>query len=283
MKSNEFSNMKRLFSLFAFIVVFASIAAGGFAQSLEKAQMFLRFNLGNEGKIELINVVFSNAKADDKAEALYLLGTIAFSENKISQAIDTWKELIAKYPNSSHGKVVQEEIKELSQVVTEVADASVNNAIAQLYLSHGDFWSKGKNNKFVIDASWIPNVEIAIRWYDKVISEFPKSEAARRAYRDKMRTLLGWKELGTRGEKYGIEQSFDTYILMLLETFEAFENSFPEDSLLQPFRYQIAQAYWGNKKWAQTRKWLILIIVKSGAADSFYKDLAEWRLKKIEY
>jgi tetratricopeptide (TPR) repeat protein len=253
------------------------------AQSLEKAQMFLRFNLINEGKIELINVVFSNSKVDDKAESLYLLGTIAFSENKINQALETWKELIAKYPNSNQAKIVQDRIKELAQVVSESADASVNNAIAQLYLSHGDFWSKDKNDRFLIDGSWIPNVEVAIKWYDKVISEFPKSEAARRAYRDKMRTLLGWEERGTRGDKYGIRQSFATYMPKLLDTFAEFEKAFPEDSLLQPFRYQIAQAYWGNKNWTETRKWLNIIIEKSGEADSFYKDLAEWRLKKVEW
>jgi hypothetical protein len=69
----------------------------------------------------------------------------------------------------------------------------------------------------------------------------------------------------------------------ILETFASFEKDHPTASTLQGFRYQIAQAYWGNKDWAKTREWLNLIIKQSGEGDSFYKDLAERRLKKVEY
>jgi tetratricopeptide (TPR) repeat protein len=271
--------------VFVFSMVFAFIVAGcsSQSQSLEKAQMLLRFNLMNEGKNELINLLFSNAKADDKAESLYLLGMIAFSENKINQALDTWKDLIAKYPNSKQAKNVQDRIAELSQVVTESVDASVDNAIAQLYLSHADFWSRGKDNVFSIDTSWIPNEDAAIKWYDKIIGEFPKSDAAHRAFRDKMRTLLGWGGRNIYDSKYGIKKSFATYMPKLLETFAEFEKTFPEDSLLQPFRYQIAQAYWNNRNWTETRKWLTTIIEKSSESDDFYKDLAQRRLAKVEY
>jgi tetratricopeptide (TPR) repeat protein len=278
--------MKRTIGFSILSIVFASMTVCCFQSntktsgSLEKAKMFLRFNLINEGKTELINLSLSNAKADDKAESLYLLGTIAFSENQINQALDTWKDLIAKYPNSNQAKNIKDRIDELSQVVTEYADVSENNAIAQLYLSHGDFWSRRKDSKFVIDSSWIPKVDVAIRWYDKVIVEFPKSDSAHRAFRDKMKTLLGWNE---QYSKEGIKKSFSTYMPMLLETFAEFEATFPEDSLLQPFRYQIAQVYWDNRQWAETRKWLNIIIEKSGESDSFYKDLANWRLKKVEY
>jgi len=282
--------MKRTIGFFIFSILFASVnicsAQGntGTVGSIEKAQMFLRFDLKNEAKNELINVLFSNAKADDKADSLYLLGTIAFSENKIIQAIDTWKDLIAKYPNSNQAKNVKNHIDELSQVTIEHAETSVNNAIAQLYLSNGDFWSGGKDSTFKIDTSWIPKVDVAIKWYDKVIGEFPKSDSARMAFRDKMRTLLGWQVPGSRADRqYGIKESFSTYMPMLLETFAKFEATFPEDPLLQPFRYQIAQAYWDNKQWAETRKWLNIIIEKSGESDNFYKDLANWRLKKVEY
>ena len=69
----------------------------------------------------------------------------------------------------------------------------------------------------------------------------------------------------------------------LLETFAAFKTDHPTASTLQAFRYQIAQAYWSNKDWEKTREWLNLIIKESGDGDSFYKDLAERRLNKIEY
>ncbi|MCD4712066.1 MAG: hypothetical protein K8R73_02175 [Clostridiales bacterium] len=69
----------------------------------------------------------------------------------------------------------------------------------------------------------------------------------------------------------------------LLETFASYEKDHPNASSLQAFRYQIAQAYWSNKDWTKTKEWLNLIIKVSGDSDSFYKDLAERRLKKVEY
>ena len=73
------------------------------------------------------------------------------------------------------------------------------------------------------------------------------------------------------------------YMPRLLQTFEAFEKDHPDASTLQAFRYQIAQAYWEQKNWNSTREWLNKIIDKAGENDSFYRDLAERRLKKVEY
>ena len=69
----------------------------------------------------------------------------------------------------------------------------------------------------------------------------------------------------------------------LLETFTSFEKEHPNASALQSFRYQIAQAYWANKNWVKTKDWLNLVIKESLEGDSFYKDLAERRLKKLVY
>jgi tetratricopeptide (TPR) repeat protein len=208
---------------------------------------------------------------------------MAFDENKISVALDSWRDLSEKYPDSEQAKIVKDRIQELAEIVGESAKESIENAVALSYLRHGDFWSRGKTNIFMIDSSWIPNVESAIKWYDKVINEFPKSAASRVAYQGKMRTLLGWEESGRYASKHGIKESFDKYIPQLLETFSSFEKEHPNASTLQAFRYQIAQAYWSNKNWVKTREWLNLVIKKSGEGDSFYKDLAERRLKKVEY
>jgi len=122
----------------------------------------------------------------------------------------------------------------------------------------------------------MPHVEAAVKWYDKVIQEFPNSSASRTAYKGKMRTLLGWKEYGN---SYGILHSFSMYMPQLLETFNQFEREYPNASILQTFRYQIAQAYWDNKNWNKSKEWLNLIIKKAGVKDSFYKDSAMRRLK----
>jgi hypothetical protein len=85
------------------------------------------------------------------------------------------------------------------------------------------------------------------------------------------------------GQSYGIRADYNKYMPQLLSTFSAFEADHPETTTLQAFRFQIAQAYWSNKDWAKTREWLKLIVDKAGPADSFYKDIAERRLEKVEY
>lgn len=254
-----------------------------FAASVDKAEMLNQHGLTQEAKSELIDVIFSKSGDSDKAQSYYLLGSIAFDENKVSVALDSWRDLVNKYPNSPQAKLVKDRINELAEIVGESAKESVENAIALSYLRHGDFWSRGKDNKFTIDSSWIPNVETAIKWYDKVISEFPKSTASRIAYQDKLRTLLGWEDPGKYGEKHGVKASFNKYMPQILDTFSSFEKDHPTASTLQAFRYQIAQAYWSNKDWTKTREWLNLIIKTSGEGDSFYKDLSERRLQKVEY
>ena len=267
-----------LFTILSLFVTSVSLAA-----SIDKAGMLNQHGLTKEAKAELIDVIFSKAGNASKAQAYYLLGSIAFEENKITVALDSWRELSKKYPNSRQAKLVKDRINELAEIVGESAKESIENAVALSYLRHGDFWSKRKNEIFTIDSSWIPKVEAAIKWYDKVITEFPKSAASRIAYQDKMRTLLGWEDPGRYGSKHGIEKSFDKYMPLLLETFASFEKEHPTASTLQAFRYQIAQAYWSNKNWEKTHEWLNLIIKESGEGDSFYKDLAERRLKKVEY
>ena len=135
----------------------------------------------------------------------------------------------------------------------------------------------------MIDSSWIPNVEAANKWYDKVIQEYPNSIASKVAYEGKLKTIIGWQEGGREGETHGLKRDFLKYMPLLLSTFSAFETEHPDASTLQSFRYQIAQAYWLHSDWDKTREWLKLLIEKSGTNDSFYKDVAIRRLEKIEY
>jgi tetratricopeptide (TPR) repeat protein len=265
------------------LIMFFTATLNVYGASYPKAEMLNEYGLVGEAKAELIDVIFSTLPETEKAKAYYLLGSIAFSENKVSTALESWRQLMNKYPTSKEALLVKDRIKELAEIVGDAGKESIDNAIAQSYLRHGDFWSKGKDYKFTIDSSWIPKVEAAITWYDKVIKEYPNSMASRVAYEEKMRTLLGWEDPGRDGAAYGIRKSFGTYMPQLLETFNAFEKAYPNASTMQAFRYQIAQAYWGNKDWAKTREWFNLVIEKAGESDSFYKETAQARLKKIEY
>jgi len=247
-----------------------------FGASNQKAEMLNEHGLVRESKAELINIIFSNTSITEKAQAYYLLGLIAYTEKKISTALKSWRELVTKYPETKEAKLVKDRIKGLAEIIGSIEKEPIKNVVAQLYLSHGDFWSKGTGYRLTIDTSLMPRVEAAVKWYDKVIQEFPNSSASRIAYQGKMRTLLGWKE---HGNSYGIRQSFSNYMPQLLVTFNQFEKEHPNVSTLQAFRYQIAQAYWDNKNWNKSREWLNLIIKKAGDRDSFYKDSAMRRLK----
>jgi tetratricopeptide (TPR) repeat protein len=253
------------------------------AASIEKATMLHKHGLTRETKAELIDVIFGDSAGSAKAAAYYLLGSIAFEEDRIAASLDTWRELTEKYPTSEQAILVKDRINELAGVVGESVKENIENSVALSYLRHGDFWSKGKDEIFTIDARWIPNVETAIKWYDEIIREFPKSTASEVAYKRKLWTLLGWKDPGSNGSKYGIEYSFAKYMRPLQQTFSSFEIDHPESSSLQAFRYQIAQVYWKNRYWADTRVWLNLIIEKSGNSETFYRDLATRRLEKVEY
>jgi tetratricopeptide (TPR) repeat protein len=250
---------------------------------LAKAALFKQHGLNEDSKRELILIL--TAKGDDtlKAKAQYLLGMIAFDQNQIPHALETWQNLVATYPESEEAKLVKERINDLAQIVGESQKESLNNAVAESYLRHADFWSRGKSEVFSLDTSWIPHVDAAVKWFDKTISEFPRSTAARIAYEEKMKTLLGWEEPGQYGDKHGVKSSPQAYIPMLVETFRQFEAEFPDAATLPAFRFQIAQAYWGEKDWDNSKKWLNSIIEKSSSSDTFYVDLARRRLEKLEY
>lgn len=254
-----------------------------FAQSIERAALYRQHGLLEDAKRDYIHVLSGEGAQEQKAEAIYTLGLIAFDQNRISVALSSWTQLVKDFPGSRQAKEVQDRLKDLSQIIGEQQKETVDNAVAQSYLQHGDFWSRGKNQVFTIDSSWIPSLDASIKWYDKTISEFPKSVAAKIAYEGKMRAILGWKESGQNGESYGIRSDATKYIPVLVDTFQAYQTDFPDSGNLQPFRYQIAQAYWDAKDWDNTRKWLQDIITQGKGTDSFYVDLANRRLQKVEY
>ena len=251
--------------------------------SIRKANLLLDNNLAADAKKEFIKIIVSSGSKEKEAMAYYKLGTVSFEENNISNALKTWAELVAKYPESPEAAEVKDNIEELAQIVGKSSEEKINNAIAASYIKNGDFWSEDKKRIFSIDSSWIPNVESSIKWFDKVISEYPKTNASRIAYKKKLNTILGWKEIGQYGSSYGIRDNFGKYMPLLLSTFESFKEDHPNASSLQAFRYQIAQSYWKNRYWNETRVWLNKIIEEANGNDSFYKDLAERRLKKVEY
>ncbi len=264
----------------AFVLALVTPAVEG--QTFAKGEMLFDHGLSLEAQKELIDVVFSS-NAADKPKALNLLASIAIDKNNLKAGLDAWNKLIKDFPASSEAIAAKQRMPLLASVLEQVADETINDAAARVYLRNADFWSKERDRIFKIDSSWIPNVEAAVFWYDKVILEIPNSPAARIAYEEKMQTLLGWKESGQYGEAHGVRGNATVYLPILESTFRQYEKEFPTASASQAVRFQIAQAHWRNKNWAKCKEWLNEIVAKDGNANSFYKDLAERRLKKVEY
>ena len=290
-------NVKKMMAIvFLCILGLTSTAIGS---SLDKAKMLRRYGLVSEAKKELIEVIFSRSNAKDKAEAYYTLGTMAFEDNDISVALETWTQLVADFPNSDHAKLVKDRINQLSEIVGETSHTVVENAIAQSYLRHAKFWSEEEmRKKFTIESSLISNVKVAVSWYDKVIQEFPNTEASRQAYEDKMKLLISKIQIliddkADQLKEYTYESvreivknqfqaDFNQYMPLLLDTFSAFERDYPEASYLQTVRFQIAQIYLFQSDLDQSRLWFNQVIEQSGANSTFYRDLAERRLETLE-
>ena len=258
--------------------------------SIEKAIVLKVHGLNDDAKRELINLIFDeNINGKNKPRAYYLLGEIAFNENRIQAATKTWGYIVEKYPDSDEALIIKERIDELSKVNLAVYTESLESAdysVAKLYLKNADFWSEGKGESWIIDSSYIPKMEFALKWYDKVISEFSRSEAARVAYIGKIRTLLGWKE--PDGVVHGVRTDSFEYLEKLVDTFRSFEQDFPNDTTLQACRFQTGQAYFGigvrsgEKQWLkQAKEWFDEIIVNSGEDETFYRQISEERNKSI--
>ncbi len=253
------------------------------AQNVELAKEYYRHNLIDNAKEVFIDTYQSNKTSNaDKAEALYWLGQISFDENNYTVAFEDWNQLVKKYPDSEQAVEIQERLSQLKDIIEQVSTSSISSVVARSFIKNGDFWSEAKQ-RFTIDPSWLPNVELAIEWYNRVIEEFPGSNAAEIAFQRKMFALLGWEESGRYGSSYGVKNNFNKYMHLVLQTFSEFSNAFPESSYLQGFRYQIAQAYWSEKKWKETKEWLNKIIAASNGEETFYTQTAKARLQKVEW
>lgn len=246
-----------------------------------KALLLNQHGLDELAKAELIDIVMGKAATQEKAKALYLLGSIAFGERRIGTALSTWRDLVSEYPDSPEAIDVKDRIAQLAEMAGENAKESTNNAVAESYLRHANFWSEGRDTIFSIDTSWIPQVESAVRWYDKVIQEFPKSTASRIAHEQKLFTLLGWKDRRYDEIRYGVEANFEKYMPMVQETLVALEQEHPNASAIQAFRFQIAQAYWAKGDKDNTTLWLNKILAAAGDGDTFYSHLAKERLAHL--
>ena len=257
-------------------------ARKGYSPTLQKAIWLYECQLQQQAQFALIDhLVDGQVHPLEMSAGMYLLGLISFEQGKFHSALRVWQTLIEEFPESYEGKIVVDRLAELEHLTQGKTTQYIDEARASMYLRNGDFWTTGRNSEFVLDTSYINNIEAALHWYDKAIVEFPKSAAARLAHEQKLRTLIGWKNPNDFGMAYGAVGEFSEYIPRVLEAFAAFEKEFPDTPTLQPLRFQIAQLYWNNKDFVNTERWLRAVISSGNDQDSFYSDLADRRLRKL--
>lgn len=288
--------------IFSLIGLF--FAAHSEASHVEHAKMLKQHGLIDDAKRFFIEIVHSELATDaDKATSLYNLGVIAFNAKQLQVAFDTWQDLIEQYPESDEGKIVSERISYLASEIVELSSDVVEDEIARSYLQHGDFWSDDiKSRHWLIDSSWLDEVELACEWYDKVIAEFPSTPAAKLAYLEKFKTIQG----KDGAEAYETRKSFSEYIEPLLAIYEDFVKAFPNSDSIPLLKFQIAQAYWGREAleaeiwlrstiesdstiadlgslylYVETEKWLRSVI-QDGNTNNFYMQVSVARLEAIE-
>lgn len=253
------------------------------ADLTELPRAYYEHGLIEDAKRGFIGITFDeDATEEEQAGALSSLGDIAFDQNKVGLAISTWRELIDRFPESEEARLVVELLDQIGEIVETTASGTLDNQIARSHLRNGDWWSRGREEGITIDTSWIPRDKAALQWYDRVIAEFPGTPSAILALKRKFQTVYGWKEPGQYGQTYGVKK-LSGEIQDLIAVFTELETADPEDVDLQRFRYMIAQSFWQYQKSDDTRTWLQTIIDADAGNGGFYADLAQWRLKKVEY
>lgn len=251
--------------------------------ALDIANDYYRHNFNDLAKEKYLSIYHSDDSSDDdKAKALYIVGQIVFEEGDYSLALSDWELLISRYPESQYAKQVATIYSQISDIVTYDSDKNSITLVARAYLQNGDFWSNA-NREFIIDSSWMPSVEISLKWYDKVLEEFPNTPSAEVAYRRKLFVLLGSSNNNDDQEAFGLKANFKKYIPDVLKTFSSFQKDFPKSAYMQGFRYQIAQAYWSEGDTQNSKIWLRKIIKNADGQDTFYTETAKARLKNLKF
>ena len=251
--------------------------------ALDIANDYYRHNFNEIAKEKFLSIYHSpDSSVDEKAKALYIVGQIVFEEGDYSLALEDWELLITKFPDSEYAKQIAKIYSQISDIITFDSDRNSITLVARAYLQNGDFWSNA-DREFIIDSSWMPNVEIALKWYGKVLEEFPNTPSAEVAYRRKLFALLGSSNPDDNQKVFGLKQDFKKYIPVVLKTFSDFEKDFPKSAYMQGFRYQIAQAYWTEGYTKSAKTWLKKIIMYGDGKETFYTETAKARLKNLEF
>ena len=183
--------MKYLLTPAAMLILAQSIPSYS-EPSVSRGLMLKMHGFEEDAKRAFIDLLYNDVThEEDKADALYQLGLIAFNNKDIGLATETWGLLIDEFPNTEKGRTVSAGIKYLLEdynaLVLESAKEEIRdreevmrNALAQSYFLNAQFWWDPPK-QWSIYTSHINQLTMAREWYDKVVTEFPRTDAAKKA------------------------------------------------------------------------------------------------------
>ena len=183
--------MKYLLTSAAMLILAWSIPSYS-EPSVSRGLMLKMHGLEVDAKRAFIDLLYNDeAHEEDKADALYQLGLIAFNNKDIGLATETWGILIDEFPNTEKSRTVSAGIKYLLEdydaLVLESAKEEIRDrkevmrdALAQSYLLNAQFWWDPPK-QWGIYTSHINHLTMAREWYDKVVTEFPRTDTAKKA------------------------------------------------------------------------------------------------------
>ena len=241
------------------------------AQDVDWARDLYIHGLKDRAMESFIAILHTPSSAAQKAEALYYIGQISFEQGSFATAMNDWEQLVAEYPKSSRALELKDRFTQLREVYSKLADPPIDSVVARSYLKNGDFWASTER-KFSLETKYLPALDLGVAWYDRVVKEFPDSEAADVAMQRKVFLWLAYAD-----------EDWPRNLQGLLDAFSAYETAFPKDENMQAFRYQISQVYWRHGDWQTVAVWLNKIIDASAGNNTFYSDMAKARLENMHY
>jgi hypothetical protein len=285
--------MKAGWYLFALVV---SCPAPGQAPSVAKAEMFYRHGLVEDAKRTAIEALFAMTTETAKAPARLLLARISLAEDRLGDAASLWASVVQAAPDSEEGKVASRMLEGCSDSLALAGKDTVQSAVAGRYLDAARFWLSGLDASLDIDTNWLDREAAAVRWLDRVITEFPGTEAAEIAHEYRVRAFLGVSGREPRGlggsgalgaasrvqdrtQDAEHRNRFSVFMKQAESALMAMESAFPKSSRLQRIRFMIVDAYWRMNDRDAAEPWLQAIVKSAGTAETFWSQLARLRLK----
>lgn len=107
------SNALRLFGLFVGLTL-SCVTLPALAASFDKALTLMQHGLLVDAKRELIDVVYSDSVAPiDRAGAYYTLGKLAYDENREELALDSWGQVVERFPDTTYAMLAEDSINQI--------------------------------------------------------------------------------------------------------------------------------------------------------------------------